>query len=65
MPLFEVAMLEVPTEKQAKDGAVETLLVEPTAVVAPDGQSAAIQVAMKVALKADMARVKVLVRPFQ
>lgn len=65
MPLYEVAMIEMPTKKELEEGSVEKLLVEPTAVVAPNDQSAAIQVAMKAKLEVDMARVKVLVRPFQ
>jgi len=64
MPLFEVAMIKVPTPKEMEEGAAEELVVPITAVVAGNEQSAAIQVAMTKKLDIDMARVQVLVRPF-
>jgi len=64
MPLYEVAILQQPTKKDAEDGAVETLLFGPTAVVAKDSQSAAIKAVMDSGQKVDMSRAAVLVRPF-
>jgi hypothetical protein len=40
MPLFEVAILEKPTKKEAEEGKGEVLVFGPTAVVANDAQSA-------------------------
>ena len=65
MPLFEVAILETPTKKEAEDGKGERLVFGPTAVVAKDGQSAAIAAVMDgEKIDADRARMTVLVRPF-
>jgi hypothetical protein len=67
MALFEVAMLLLPTEKQAEEGKSEELILKPEYVVANDSQTAAMKVAMdsKENLKeVPMDRIKVLVRPF-
>jgi hypothetical protein len=66
MPLFEVAIIQRPTKKQAEDGAIETLLLTPKAVVAKDAQAAAIGAVMNGDLPkdADLARIDVLIRPF-
>lgn len=65
MPLFEVAIIEKPTKKEAEEGAQEKLVFGPKAVIARDGQSAAIAAVMGGdKLTADMNRVEVLVRPF-
>ena len=67
MPLFEIAILETPTEKQRKDGATEKLVVGITPVVAKDEQSAALRLVLEQpeALKdVNKERMKVLVRPF-
>jgi hypothetical protein len=66
MPLFEVAILEKPTKKEAEEGATEKLVFGPKAVVARDGQSAAIAAVMGDAngTKIDMSKAEVLVRPF-
>lgn len=66
MPLFEVAILEQPTKKDAEEGRGERLVFGPKAVVASDGQSAAIAAVMdnKEAVQVDKARMQVLVRPF-
>ncbi len=67
MPLFEVALLSVPTKKGLEEGESEKLLLKPTAVVAREAQTAAIQVVMaeQDALKGvDMTKVQVIVRPF-
>lgn len=60
--LYEVAVVEKPTKKQAdEDGAVETLVMAPKAVVARDPQMAAIMATKGEALTE---RCEVLVRPF-
>lgn len=65
--LYEVAILEKPTKKDAEDnGAVETLVFGPKAVVAADAQGAAIIAVLSGAdvSKIDKTRMQVLVRPF-
>lgn len=67
MPLFEVAILEKPTKKQAEEeGAIEKLIYGPKAVVAKDAQSAAIGAAMSgdIPKDIDLTRTDVMVRPF-
>lgn len=66
MPLFEVAILEKPTKKEAEDGKGERLVFGPKAVVARDGQSAAISAVLDGGVGADVdrQRIEVLVRPF-
>jgi len=66
MPLFEVAILEKPTKKEAEEGASEKLVFGPKAVVARDSQSAAIAAVMdgEVPKGIDRQRMEVLVRPF-
>jgi len=66
MPLFEVAILEKPTKKEAEEGASEKLVFGPKAVVARDNQSAAIAAVMdgEVPKDIDRSRMEVLVRPF-
>jgi hypothetical protein len=66
MPLFEVAILEKPTKKEAEEGASEKLVFGPKAVVARDNQSAAIAAVMDgdVPKDLDRQRMEVLVRPF-
>lgn len=66
MPLFEVAILEKPTKKEAEEGAHEKLVFGPKAVVARDNQSAAIAAVMDgdVPKDIDRQRMEVLVRPF-
>lgn len=66
MPLFEVAIIEKPTKKDAEEGASEKLVFGPKAVVARDGQSAAISAVMggDVPKELDRQRMEVLVRPF-
>jgi hypothetical protein len=66
MPLFEVAILEKPTKKEAEEGASERLVFGPKAVVARDNQSAAIAAVMGEEVPKDIARerMEVLVRPF-
>ena len=67
MPLFEVAILETPTKKEAEDGKGERLVFGPKAVVAKDGQSAAIGAVLDgtdIPKDLDRQRMTVLVRPF-
>jgi hypothetical protein len=67
MPLFEVAILEKPTKKDAADGKSERLVFGPKAVVAADTQSAAIAAVMDAGGsigEIDRQRMDVLVRPF-
>ena len=66
MPLFEVAILEKPTKKEAEEGATEKLVFGPKAVVARDTQGAAVAAVMSQAgqVTIDMNRAEILVRPF-
>jgi len=67
MPLFEVAIIQTQTKKEAEDGVGgEKLLFGPKFVLAKDGQSAAITAVMGKdgPTDIDMARAQVLVRPF-
>jgi hypothetical protein len=66
MPLFEIAILQRPTKKEAEDGHAEILVFGPRAVVAADGQSAAIAAVLDAGsdIKVDRSRMEVLVRPF-
>lgn len=64
--LYEIAILEMPTKKEVEEGTgQEKLVLGPKAVVANDGQSAAIAAVLDTPdLKIDRNRMKVLVRPF-
>lgn len=66
MPLFEVAIVQKPTKKQAEEGGIETLLFGPKAVVAKDAQAAAIGAVMggELPKDSDLTRIDVLIRPF-
>lgn len=66
MPLFEVAILQRPTKKEAEDGATEKLVFGPRCVVARDDQSAAIEAVMDGDVPRDLerSRMEVLCRPF-
>lgn len=65
MPLFEVAILEKPTQKEAEEGKSERLVLGPVAVVANDPQSAAISAVLDGDKPdVDRSRMEVLVRPF-
>lgn len=67
MPLFEVAILQKPTKKELDEGSgTEKLLFGPKAVVARDGQSAAIAAVTgpDAPKDLDMTRAEVQVRPF-
>lgn len=64
--LFEVALVQQPTKKEAEEGIGEKLILAPTAVIANDDKAAAVQAvaANKDKVPTDLARVQVLVRPF-
>ena len=64
MPLFEVAILEQPTKKEAEEGEVEKLVYGPKAVIARDVQSAGIAAVMGDKVEVEKTRMVVLVRPF-
>lgn len=65
MPLFEVAILEQPTKKEAEDGKSERLVFGPKAVIGRDSQSAAISAVLDAGtVEVDRSRMTVLVRPF-
>lgn len=64
--LYEVALIEKPTAKQLEEGAVEKLILPPTAVIAKDDKAAAVMAVVlnKEKIEGDLSRVEVLVRPF-
>jgi hypothetical protein len=64
--LYEVALIQQPTEKEQEDGAQEKLILAPTAVIAKDEQSAGVAAVLdhKGEITCDINRVQVLVRPF-
>lgn len=67
MPLFEIAIIQKPTKKELDEGTgVEKLIFGPKAVMAKDGQSAAITAVTGPDAPSglDMTRAEVLVRPF-
>lgn len=66
MPLFEVAILQKPTKKEAEDGGAETLIYGPKPVLARDEQAAGFAALMgsEVPRDLDMNRAEVLIRPF-
>lgn len=67
MPLFEVAIIQKPTKKELDEGtAQEKLVFGPKAVIAKDGQTAAIVAVTEAgSTPVDMNRAEVIVRPFQ
>lgn len=66
MAIYWVAVEEVPTKKDAEEGKVTKLILQPTAVSARNEQEAAIKVALdNETLKGiDRDRMQVSVRPF-
>ena len=65
MPLFEVAILERPTKKESEDGQSEKLILKPTAVLASDEQTAAVNAVLyNKDIKVERSRMQILVRPF-
>ncbi len=67
MPLFEIAIIEKPSKKEAEDGAVERLVLGPVAVLAKNDQAAVIAAILgrtSSDTPLDLNKVEVLVRPF-
>lgn len=64
MPLFEVAVLEVPTQKEREEGALEKLVLAPVAVVAKDADTAKLLAVQQAKGPINPERSLVLVRPF-
>lgn len=66
MPLFEVAIIELPTKKDAEEGTgKERLVLAPKCVLAKDAQTAGIMAVQgDKPLEVDFARMQVLIRPF-
>ena len=68
MPLYEVAILEVPTKKEIEEGTgEEKLVLGPKCCVAKEPQAAAIKCVLEnvgEVSKIDKSRMAVLVRPF-
>lgn len=64
MPLYEVVILEKPTEKAAKSGAAEKLIYGPKPVIAKSEQAAVLHVMLNGKPKFDIDRAEVIVRPF-
>lgn len=64
--LFEVALIQKPTKKEADDGQLEKLILAPTAVIAKDDKTAGVIAVMqcKDKITTDLSNVEVLVRPF-
>lgn len=64
--LFLVALIQKPTKKEEEEGKQETLILAPTAVIARDDKSAAVQAVAtnKDKISADLSKVEVIVRPF-
>lgn len=64
--LYEVAILQNPTENEQKEGKGETLILPPTPVVAQNDRAAGVKAVLdnKDKITADLSRVNVLVRPF-
>lgn len=67
MPLFEVAIIQMPTKKEIEEGGQEKLLMKPTPVIASDIQGAGIAAVLDGELPKDIdrTRMKVIVRPFE
>lgn len=67
MPLFEVAIIEKPTKKEAEEGATERLVFGPKPVIARDPQGAVVVALLGGGADrptVDMNKAEVLVRPF-
>jgi hypothetical protein len=67
MPLFEVAIIQKLTKKEAEEGTgSEKLVYGPKFVLAKDGQAAALSAILgeDKPVKIDISRCEVLVRPF-
>lgn len=65
MPLYEVAILEKPTKKEAEEGAREKLVFGPKAIVAKDAQSAATIAVIGEKFDVNPDQLEILTRPFK
>lgn len=65
MPLFEIAILQRPTKKEAEEGIEEKLVFGPKFVVSADRESAALRCLLQEKPEnLDLSRSQVLARPF-
>ena len=66
MPLYEIAITQKPSKKEAEDGQLEKLMFGPKTVVSKDQQSAVIDLAMSGELpkEIDRSRMEIHCRPF-
>jgi len=66
MPLFEIAITQKPTKKEAEDGGGEKLMFGPKAIVAADKEAAVIDLAMsgEIPPEIDRKRMEIHCRPF-
>ena len=65
--LYEVAVLLEPTDAERDEGKLEDIVIKPTFIIAPNEQSASMQIILEAQKRFEgMAkeRLKVLVRPF-
>ena len=64
--LYLVALVQKPTKKEEEEGKLEELILAPTAVIARDDKSAAVQAVHnnRTKITADLNNVEVIVRPF-
>lgn len=65
MPLYEIAVLKKPTQKQRDEGTgKEELLMAPTAIVAPNEMTAVAKAMQAAEGNIDLDTAEVLIRPF-
>jgi hypothetical protein len=65
MPLFEIAIMQRPTKKEAEDGVEEKLVFGPKFVVSADKESAGLRCLLQEKPEGlDLSRSQVLIRPF-
>ena len=64
MPLFEIVILEKPTENDAKEGGQERLVFGPKYYVAKTEQASVLMAMRDETPKFDINRAEVIVRPF-
>lgn len=66
MPLFEVAIIQKPTQKEREEGIAEKLVFGPKAVIAANEQAAAVAAVRNGGIPAEVPdeRLEVLARPF-
>jgi hypothetical protein len=65
--LYEVAVLLEPTDAERDEGKLEEIIVKPSFIIAPNEQSASMQIILEAQKRFESVakeRLKVLVRPF-